>query len=198
MIHKLHSYAAFCRKTALLVAALCLWLGCVAGGSNTGKESPSKVVKKFIAWYAQNLHRLQTINLVGAAPLVPNDTTQYYVVNFAATEQYLQELQQSGYISGTYVENWRNYFARADENFRQNPQYDGPPDFFDYDLVMQSQDFEEDFGSPTRQQVVKEWKKRNKAGVVVLFPYSGLKLSYRLSFTAGKWQIDDIENISNQ
>ncbi|OWY22026.1 hypothetical protein C7N43_06335 [Sphingobacteriales bacterium UPWRP_1] len=195
---KINSNAFFYRPATMLGILLCMWLGCVAGSSATGKESPVKVVKKFLTWYAQNLHRLQTINLVGAAPLVANDTTQYYVVNFAGTEQYLQELRGSGCISGTYVENWRNYFSRADDNFRQNPQFEGPPDFFDYDLVMQSQDFEEDFDSPNRQQVVKEWQKKNNAGVVVFFPYSGLKLSYRLSFTEGKWQIDDIENISNQ
>ena len=101
-------------------------------------------------------------------------------------------------MSEKYLESWRNYFNHAEQNFKDNPQFDGPPDYFDYDFVMLSQDFMEELEELNKTNVSKEQIDSNTALVVLTFKVSLTKMSYQLSLVEGKWQIDDIENTTGQ
>ncbi len=162
-----------------------------------GSVSPGETVLNFLEWYKNNQERLVNINLIhNSTP--SEDTTKLYAVNFEGTEHYLDELKKSGYVSEKYLESWRDYFNHAEQNFKDNPQFDGPPDYFDYDFVMLSQDFMEELEELNKTNVSKEQIDSNTALVVLTFKVSLTKMSYQLSLVEGKWQIDDIENTTGQ
>ena len=162
-----------------------------------GKVSPGETVLNFLEWYKNNRQRLVDINLIhNSTP--SEDTTKLYAVNFEGTEHYLAELKKSGFVSDKYIESWRDYFNNAEQNFKDNPQYDGPPDYFDYDFVMLSQDFMGELEELNKTNISKEQIDTNTALVVLTFKVSLMKLNYKLSLIEGKWQIDDIENTSGQ
>lgn len=151
-------------------------------------EQPAKTVIDFLKWY-KNQEDLQN-NLVANSDHY--DSTKFYSINFEATEIYLNKLKQSGFISEKYLEKWREYFKTCDQDFKSNPQNDGPPDGFDYDFVMNSQDYDQELKNVEKATVSEisgsETKKTMK---LKLSDYA--TLTYDLSFDSGKWYIDDIK-----
>jgi hypothetical protein len=105
-------------------------------------ESLTIKIKEFINWYGKNQTKLSQIELVNNSHNEIIDTTKFYSVNFENTEKYLTEFKKSGLFSEKYIESQRKYFKDCESDFIAEPENDGPPSGFDYDIVMKSQDFE--------------------------------------------------------
>lgn len=161
--------------------------------SDTEKHNLKNRVIVFFNWYADNLNTLNHIELLNNdAPYDPEtvDTTKLYSVNFENTEKYLAVFKKSGLVSDTYLKNQRTYFKDCEKNFIENPQYEGAPSGFDYDLVMISQDYEDDL-KPGHLQVEIVEVSKDKAKVMAKFR-QGNKLKIDLSKENGLWKIDHI------
>jgi len=151
---------------------------------------PEKVVIDFLLWYRENESKLG-LNMVNNSGVY--DSTKFYSVNFDATEEYLNQLIRTGYISEKYTAKWRRYFLDCDKNFKNNPTNEGPPSGFDYDLVTLSQDFENDLKEIEKVNINSKISKPYNALVTLSFQ-SGYKLSFSLSGCKGRWLIDTIEH----
>ena len=164
----------------------------------TKNAPPVKQLFKFLNWYGGMQNKLSMIPLVQSWDDAIDDegkvidSTKFYRVNFAATKQYIGELKKSGFFSNKYLLERQNYFLAAEKEFRKNHVYDGPPEGFDADLVMLSQDYSLEELDKADANILK--KVGNKCIVEIAFAYNDLKLLYSLSNNNGKWQIDGIEN----
>ncbi|HEX8514565.1 MAG TPA: hypothetical protein VF868_00090 [Bacteroidia bacterium] len=165
------------------------------GTNNTGiekqiDEQPAKTIIDFLKWYRDH----QTIQggLVNNASNDKYDSTKYYSVNYEATEKYLTDLKTTGFISPKYIDKWREYFKKCEKNFEANPSNDGPPEGFEYDFVMLSQETEDNLKDLEKTQIT-DSKISENTSVVNLHFINGDNLQYRLTKTNDKWLIDDIE-----
>ena len=109
--------------------------------NNETKILTNKILE-FLNWYEKKQTKLSEIELVNNSFNEIIDTTKFYSVNFANTEKYLIEFKKSGLFSEKYIENQRKYFKKCETDFIAEPENDGPPSGFDYDIVMKSQDIE--------------------------------------------------------
>lgn len=159
---------------------------------NIVDQEPVKTVKEFLKWYRDNEKRLGTFGMVNNCSTI-YDSTKYYSVNFKSTEKYLTEMKKSGFISDKYINKWRQYFKKCETDFKNNPQFDGPPEGFEYNFVMWSQEYEEDLANIDKSKIIKQKIDRNKSNLTLEFP-SNTKLIYWLTNENNKWFIDDIEN----
>tara|TARA_R110000868_G_scaffold173512_2_gene409651 strand:- start:1188 stop:1811 length:624 start_codon:yes stop_codon:yes gene_type:complete len=150
-------------------------------------------IKEFINWYGKNQTKLSKIELVNNSRNEINDTTKFYSVNFENTEKYLAEFKKSGLFSEKYIESQRKYFKNCESDFKAEPENDGPPSGFDYDIVMKSQDFE-------IEELIRDLKVKN---LIVTEKTAKLTadfgIYYKLNLTLSKenevWKIDDIVNV---
>jgi len=150
---------------------------------------PDSAVFNFLRWYAKNVNRISEINLVNNNG--SNDSTKFYSVNFPATEIYLNALKESGFISGQYINTWHEYFKKRDEHFKSHPQNEGPPEGFDYDLVMQTQDIE-DIYHLDKATVISKSVNDGGANLKIRFLH-GQELVFLLSKPDDAWLIDKID-----
>jgi hypothetical protein len=152
----------------------------------------TKAVYNFLNWYLKVADSIISPQMVNNAFGGEYDTTKFYSVNFVETEKYLSKLEHTGYISQHYLNYWRSYFKEADENFKKNPENEGPPAYFDYDFVMLGQDIID------RKELQEAKAKANvsfydSSKALVLMPFNeNDKMQYFLSNNNGKWQIDSI------
>jgi hypothetical protein len=198
-------------KYASLILLVFLLPSCSSGPAETRPEPPGKdtlvtairpqgkpeeTVRSFLVWYRDNAMRLAKIPMVRNAAFKKGDTTKYYRVDFAATEKYLAEMKASGFISEKYLYQWRAYFKNCDEDFKKNPEYDGPPAGFDYDFVSFAQ---EDIGLDEMEKVkvVEQQVSSGEARLTLEFKWKN-KLAFVLSNVHGKWLIDDIKDKSGK
>lgn len=158
-------------------------------GDESSVDQPTAAVNNFLIWYRDHIDTMITIGLVNQDM---KDSADFYSVNFTETERYLAELKNSGLVSDKYLNDWRNYFKKADEQFKITHQNEGPPEGFDFDLIMWSQDF--DLAEIEKVKTL-EALNGDHATVTVEFPYH-YKLQYSLSKQNDKWLIDEIKNIS--
>lgn len=152
--------------------------------------APDQTVLNFLNWYKNNGRNLAN-NLVLNSSGENWDSTKFYAVNFPATETYLKILTSTNMLSGKYADKWRDYFKKCDQNFKANPQNDGPPEGFEYDFIVFSQ---EDPGLDDLSKAKFEVTERSntQSHVLVKFP-SDYQYKYWLSKDGQFWKIDDIE-----
>ena len=155
-------------------------------------ESLTIKIKEFINWYGKNQTKLSQIELVNNSHNEIIDTTKFYSVNFENTEKYLTEFKKSGLFSEKYIESQRKYFKDCDSDFIAEPENDGPPSGFDYDIVMKSQDFE-------IEELIRDLKVKNLTVTEKTAKLTAdFGIYYKLNFTLSKenevWKIDDIIN----
>ena len=161
---------------------------------NVENKILTEKVKEFINWYGRNQTKLRDIELVNNSRGEIIDTTKFYSVNFVNTEKYLIEFKKSGLFSEKYIESQRRYFKECESDFTAEPENDGPPSGFDYDLVMKSQDFE-------IEELIRDLKIKNlnvTAKTAKLTADFGMyyKLNFKLSKINETWKIDDITNLA--
>ncbi|MBK9256699.1 MAG: hypothetical protein IPM42_14520 [Saprospiraceae bacterium] len=152
----------------------------------SGKDSLNAVksIKGFLKWYKANYKKSSGFRLVGS------DESGNYFVDQKACELYLKHLKSSAYISDTYLQQWRKYFSEMNKNFKDNPQNEGPPEGFDYDLISGTQE-PDLFYNPTENHtftIVKVEKSK-----IVIQSTDIWEHQFTLSKSGVKWKVDDIK-----
>ncbi|MEI6487912.1 MAG: hypothetical protein WCP52_03060 [Bacteroidota bacterium] len=160
------------------------------------EQESSQTVISLLKWYNANMSTIGRINMVNNNGNAVVDSTKLYSVNFDSTEKYLSALKVSGFFSEKYLQLWRTNFKQYDEEFKTTPQYDGPPEAFDYDLIMCSQEYDEDLKNLDKAKVISQKSEENTTKLVFQFP-SQMKLEYTLTKNLNKWEIDEIKNVTN-
>lgn len=91
-------------------------------------------VKSFFTFYKINYSKANDFNLI------TTDSMGNYQVEIKECKAYLDFLSTSGYLSALYTDEWTSYFNERAISFKINPQNEGPPEGFDYDLVTLTQE----------------------------------------------------------
>jgi hypothetical protein len=156
------------------------------------EASPESTIFNFLKWY--DVHRYNLLDdLVLYNSSETRDTSKFYAVNFTATEKYLATLTETKMVSTKYADKWREYFKKCEQHFKEHPSNEGPPEGFDYDFILFSQ---EDPGlkelNKTKMELVK--KEGNSVQLLIHFP-SNYHYKYQLSLDGKHWIIDDIEPV---
>lgn len=105
--------------------------------SKANSQTPTKTVQNFFGWYKENYRQLYKYKMTYA------DTTGNYRVDIKDCTGYFNALLTSGCISQEYVRLWSDYCKSQDEKFIISPQNEGPPEGFDMDLVLHTQEPDE-------------------------------------------------------
>jgi hypothetical protein len=150
-----------------------------------------KAVEKFLIWYSKNYNKISKLNLVDNE-LDETTNEVYYRVNFQQTEEYLAKLKSSNYISDKYIEKWRAYFKQKDEKFNKNHQTDGPPEGFEFDFVLWTQEINGTLKAIDNIRFTKVEETENTSIVDVDIV---MNLRFHLTKQGQAWKIDEIENI---
>jgi len=157
------------------------------------ENKSSKIVVSFLKWYKKNHSKIHSIELVNNVHWDrENDSTELYSVNFDGTEKYLLTLKSSGFISDLYLNKWREYFKEKEEEFKKYPQFDGPPDGFQFDFVLWTQIVDETLHMIDYYKFIEVFESDMKANVKIDIM---MKLNFSLSKQKEIWLIDDIENL---
>jgi hypothetical protein len=151
-----------------------------------------KIVIDFLKWYRDNEPMLKKIRMVNN--FGDNDTAKSYTVNFSGTEQYLNELDKSGYFTQHYIDVWRKYFKYANINFKNKPQYNGPPAGFETDYIMWIQDYRDMLDNVKKFIVTKTEGNEKSETLIVEYPNVEGHLTYIMVNEKGKWKIDAIKS----
>jgi hypothetical protein len=152
--------------------------------SGNPEKEALKTVTDFLSWYETNYQQANSFGLVNQG-----DSTVFYSVNFEETEKFLAYLKSSGFVSETYLNNFREYFNKAEQTFKAGPVNEGPPENFDYDIVVLTQEPELVFEKKNSPVVLSSDVKKNTA---VLNLSIGMQLQFKLSKENSKWLIDQI------
>ena len=144
-------------------------------------------IKGFLRWYRANYNKANDFSWT------ITDQTGNYAVDHVACEQYLKYLQSSGYISNTYIKEWRKFFKSKAQYFKEFPQSEGPPYGFDLDLVLITQEPELilDHLDKLKFKIKSRTAKTAIVEVVGEFSYE-----FELSLVQGKWKIDYIATMN--
>ena len=155
-------------------------------------KQPAANILNFLRWYRANSQQLKKIELVTHS--TNPDSANYYVVNAAGTEKYLDELKKSGFVSDKYIAWWRAYFNMVNEKLKKEPQTAAPVNGLDFDFVMLSKDCEEDLKSIEKSTVDHQKIANDEGSITVGLPTVG-RLKYWISKQDGKWMIDEIKDL---
>lgn len=156
------------------------------------KKQPAGTILNFLRWYRANVNQLKKIELVKHSG--NPDSSMYYVVNDAGTEQFLAALQQSGFVTDSYLNRWRAYFRNCNDNLRKTPSKEAPVPGLDFDLVMLSRDYDEDLAGIEKSTVENQKVANDQGSVTIGLPTVG-RLKYWISKQDGKWLIEDIKDM---
>jgi hypothetical protein len=159
---------------------------------NPFRLQPANTIIQFLRWYRHNVKEINQINLLTHSS--NPDSSQYLVVNMAATEEYLGKLQRSGFVSDKYIDMWRRYFKSVDDDLRKNPQTSTPVKGLDFDFVMWSKDFDDDLAKIEKSTVEYQSVVNNQATIVIGLPTVG-RVKYKIAKEGDKWQIDEIKDL---
>ena len=149
----------------------------------------------FLRWYSANW---DTLNVDLLNPIIDNslqsfpDSTKPYKINYDNAEIYLNQFRQSGYISDSYINSFRDYFKQCQKEFEITPQFDGPPYGFEFDFVFRSQMYDYEKKSPDSARVTDISIEGDKAKASVKY-FEEYFYYYQLTKTNDKWLIDNIK-----
>ncbi|HVE61147.1 MAG TPA: hypothetical protein VNA26_04970 [Chitinophagaceae bacterium] len=187
-----------CLKSLITFCFLTIFVSCISNEDNKPKEdrltsenasdtkNPETVVHNFLKWYKNNDVRLNSIPLIkGGAP----DTTTFYSVDFTQTEKYLSELKKSGFLSDKYLNDLRTYFKSSNDSLKKYPQNDGPAYGFDFDFIMQSQDYMDIMENIDSLKILSKKISGNSA-TIIIDRLPKMKMAYGLSKQGNTWLID--------
>lgn len=155
-------------------------------------KQPAGTILNFLRWYRANVPQLKQIQLVSHS--TNPDSLQYYVVDETGTEQYLAAMQKSGFVSDEYLNRWRSYFRKCNDDLKKTPQTQAPLQGLDFDLVMLSKDCEEDLAKIEKSTVEFEKFANDEGSIIIELPSAG-RLKYWISKKDGKWLVDQIKDM---
>jgi hypothetical protein len=154
------------------------------------ENEPAKTISEFLKWYKENNEKVNAIQLINN-PL-PDDTGSYYTVNYDSTQKYILTLSKSGYLSDNYLNTLNEHFKSSDKELTRTKQNDGPPFGFDYDYIMDSQDFESELDSVKKNTHIVSMSIEKESGYVLIDFHQGYRREFYLSKVNNKWLIDRI------
>lgn len=143
-------------------------------------------IEGFLTWYKNNYFRLYQYSLTYT------DDSGHYQVDTNHCKQFLNELKSTGFISDVYVQLWKKYFDDQAKNFKINIQNEGPPEGFDMDLVLLTQEPEEVLNYITTLRYEIFDMDDQSAVVIIHTRWEEWKYIIELSNIEGKWLIDYI------
>lgn len=157
--------------------------------NTTDSQQARQTVLDFLIWYKKN------IAAINRFPLVNQKGEEPYSVNLKNGERYLGFLKKSNFLTDKYLNNWRQYFKERNDGFRLNPENEGPPTGFEYDLVLLSQDVDMQLNSLSSLKINKITVLNNSAKV-------NFKLieeyQFKLVRRNNRWMINNILNLSQE
>lgn len=98
-------------------------------------KNPRETVAGFLKWYAANYDKAYSFELIS--------TKGRYTVNLEGCRQYLAFLKSSSYLSDAFLDRMMGDFKGYDAIYKKEFVDDGPPEGFDYDLILQTQDIDD-------------------------------------------------------
>lgn len=152
--------------------------------SNNPKQQSLQTVQEFLTWYEKNYQTANSFNIVNQGDGV------FYSVNFEETEKYLEYLSQSGFVSEAYLASFREYFKKADADFKNDPINEGPPPGFDFDIILYTQEPELIFENSRQPDAYVVSANKNTSTIQYLA--GGFGLRFTLSRNNQHWLIDSI------
>ena len=152
---------------------------------STESEQAIKVVEKFLKWYKENYGKISELSLV--------DTSgESYSVDLSTCEEYLQLLNNSGYVSHSYIKKWRTYFEKYSEQYKTSLYSDGPPEGFEYDFILNTQEIDETLQSIDDIEIL-ECIIKDDVHQLVKINIMPSVLTFSLAYNPDMgWLIDDI------
>ncbi len=165
-----------------------------SGSVNTGvsgddSQQAGQAVVLFLHWYKTHMQAVNRYPLVRQLPGKP------YSVNLKNGEHYLAILKSSRLLTDGYLDQWRTYFRERNEGFRLKPQDEGPPDGFEYDLVMLTQDVDKQLAALKSLKINRVNVVKNRATVTLTLLGA---YEFRLVHQNGQWRIDGILNLGQE
>ncbi|WP_232074165.1 hypothetical protein [Spirosoma aureum] len=164
------------------------------GGSGRDKPAVSpetdqatRAVQDFLHWYKTHIDSASRIILVNQLAGKP------YSVNVKNGERYLAYLRSSHLLTDAYLAEWKTYFHERQAGFRASPQNEGPPLGFEYDLVLLSQDVDQQLASLKTLKIENVKVRQDRATVKLLLLYN---YEFRLVKINNRWLINEILNLS--
>jgi hypothetical protein len=161
------------------------------------KDAPEDVVKGFLKWYNTNFDTIYKFETIKGGALEQSKNPTNYYVDFKVVDEYIDYFRKSGFFTNDFLNQYKNIFVEGEKQFKKEPQNDGPPEGFDFDYFMMTQD---DFTADLKNvdQLKFDSKKIDDQTATVIFEFKNslMKYKYTLKSKEGKWQIDKIENIS--
>jgi len=154
-------------------------------------KNVGKTVLAFLKWYKNNYENIDKIETVKNMSATNYDSTKFYSVNFEGTENYLKYMKSSGFISDKYLAYWRAYFKKCDDDFKNIPVNDGPPEGFDLDFVLITQETDYAFEKIETAVITKVVIKNNQAEVCLTID-KDWAYKYELTYDGKNWLIDSI------
>jgi hypothetical protein len=126
-------------------------------------------VRGFFDWYATRVDSLVDIQLVDNSGV---EDTGRYVVNFDSTAAYLRILTYSGIFTQDYIEDKKAYFQLCAGKIRQDSIRTSSPYGFDADLILLSQEYEEDISNFSEATFGNYTETENGASIDVTIVYT--------------------------
>ena len=150
-------------------------------------QQARQTVVAFLAWYKIHMQALNRF------PLVNQQAGKPYSVDFKNGERYLAYLKSSHLLTDAYLNQWRTYFNERNAGFRLSPQDEGPPTGFEYDLVMLTQDVDNQLALLKSVKINEVAVIKNKATVVLTLLDA---YEFQLIRQNNQWLINEILNMS--
>jgi hypothetical protein len=191
-------------RSALIATAFLLLLSC--GQENQSATSSTQVpvqtaevsndsialvtpIKDFLHWYKTNYKAAN--NFV----FVAKDADGNYQVNLQECEKYMAYLESSGLISNRYRTDWFKYFESKATYLKDNPQNEGPPEGFEFDLVLISQEPEVVLNDIDNMTIAIT-KIEGDIAVLSVSGTPGYAYDFEMGKEQGKWKIDYIATMN--
>jgi len=146
-----------------------------------------QTVKEFLHWYKINYKQANSFGFTY------QDKQGNYQVSISQGEEYLKFLKSSGFISEKYVEAWYKYFKDKAQYLQENLQNEGPPEGFEFDLVLITQEPELVLNEINNLQFVVLENTGDKA---ILQIVGELGYDFELIKENGKWMIEYISTMN--
>ncbi len=147
------------------------------------EQQARQAVVDFLVWYKNHHITADRYVLVNQRPGKP------YSVNLKNGDRYLNYLNTSHLLTSACLSRWRLFFQERDASFRLHPQSEGPPDGFEFDLIMLNQDTDKQLASLSSLTIEKVTITNGQALVVfrLIDAYE-----FRLVYQNRRWLIDEI------
>ena len=154
----------------------------------------SDTVKSFLYWFKNNEKQLDQFTCINGGPFSTGTAKTSFYVDFNEVKKEVELLKSSNLFTEQFIQNYELRYKKGSEYFKKHPQFDGPPENFDYEYFFLTQD---DY-SPDLEAIEKirfSTKIIDEHTVKVFFHLEncGMNLKHTLIKNT-QWQIDKIEN----